>query len=281
MGLKGYYLKSDNINSNYCVQLINMYTTPEFSADYSFNYNFYNDVSFNINGNINETYTTIQPYNSIVDTNLIYKDAYYRIHRIRTYEDISCILDVSLNSASNMSSDISECSICNGTGLTNCLLCNNTGTIKDLSNILKTLPYDEVLVDTYPQIYGDISYVDSSGIVSINLYKTYDCSFCKYDMSCKYCNINNKSDKPQFKYIKTCKLEMWISVYETQSDFNIYNNTTLDRLYFIKDISKSDIGNWDEYYRYVKPLIEHKIHKEIEECELYTLLDISSNLEDV
>lgn len=286
MGIKGYYLKSDYTNGNYYVNLISMYTSLEYSYDYSFNYNFYNDASFKLNGNINPIYKLNPPYNSIIDSNLIYKDAYYRIHKIKTYEDISYNVDVSYIPII----DSSDCSFCNGTGLSNCSLCNNTGTIKDLSNILRTEPFTEDLVNTNPSIYGDISYidisyVDSSGVKYINIYRTYDCNNCINNMICTNCNGNNKDNSynivNNYTYSKNTKLEIWVNVYSNEDNLKLYNNEILESLYFTKDISKTDVGNWEEYYNYIKPLIKEKLHNEIQNYELYRILDISSNLEDV
>ena len=286
MGLKGYYLKSDDTNGNYYVNLISMYTSLEYSYDYSFNYNFYNDASFKLNGNINPIYKLNPPYDSIVNSNLIYKDAYYRIDKIKTYEDISYSVDISYISLI----DSSDCSFCNGTGLTMCSICNNTGTIKDLSNILRTEPFTDDLVNTYPSIYGDIcyndiSYVDSSGVKYLNIYAIYDCYNCNRNMICNNCNGNNKDNSynivNNYTYNKNIKLEVWVNIYSNQDNSEIYNNEILQRLCFIKDISKNKVGNWEEYYNYIKPLIKEKLHNEIQNCELYKILDISSHLEDV
>lgn len=286
MGLKGYYLKSDDTNGNSYVNLISMYTSLEYSYDYSFNYNFYNDASFKLNGNINPIYKLNPPYDSIVNSNLIYKDAYYRIDKIKTYEDISYNVDISYIPLI----DSSDCSFCNGTGLTLCSICNNTGTIKDLSNILRTEPFTDDLVNTYPSIYGDIcyndiSYVDSSGIKYLNIYATYDCYNCNRNMICNNCNANNKDNSynivNNYTYNKNIKLEVWVNIYSNQDNSEIYNNEILQRLCFIKDISKNNVGNWEEYYNYIKSLIKEKLHNEIQNCELYKILDISSHLEDV
>ena len=171
-----------------------------------------------------------------------------------------------------------------------CSICNNTGTIKDLSNILRTEPFTDDLVNTYPSIYGDIcyndiSYVDSSGVKYLNIYATYDCYNCNRNMICNNCNANNKDNSynivNNYTYNKNIKLEVWVNIYSNQNNSEIYNNEILQRLCFIKDISKNNVGNWEEYYNYIKPLIKEKLHNEIQNCELYKILDISSHLEDV
>ena len=98
MGLEGYYFtdsQDEKYDDIYCEISMNI-------IDTSFNPLFYNDPNFYINDTLNPLYVTefyegYSPYISILESNLIYKDAYYKIDKILTNENIIYSPDMSVN----------------------------------------------------------------------------------------------------------------------------------------------------------------------------------------
>ena len=138
----------------------------------------------------------------------------------------------------------------------------------------------EQSIETVPELYKDLAWTDpETGMVwlpnTINV----------EDVGMVFPYGNNKDNSynivNNYTYSKNTKLEILVNVYSNEDNLELYNNEILESLYFTKDISKTDLGNWEEYYNYIKPLIKEKLHNEIQNYELYRLLDISSHLEDV
>ena len=170
------YFTSENIQNLIDSINYNIETTSQLNSssdissiidiikDISFNKNFYNDQSFNINGEINPIYLKY-PYNLVtnIPSACIEHNVYYRISNIKTVEDISINTDTSCNMCNmyniNKLSCYFDCPTCKGTGIKiicdkcdgkgwyyNCPYCDENHIITDPS--MYNIMYENLLTTT-------------------------------------------------------------------------------------------------------------------------------------
>ena len=348
------YFSSENIQSLIDSINYNLETTSQINSssdissiidiikDISFNKNFYNDPSFNINDEINPIYLKY-PYNFVTRNSIcIEHNVYYRITNIKTVEDISINTDTSCNMCNmydiNKLCCYSYCRTCKGTGIKiicdkcdgkgwyyDCSYCDENHIITDPSmydtmyqnllsttnavdtstnaidtstnavdtstNAVDTNAVDTNAVDTSTNAVDtsavdtdildpDLTTTDTSMVFYCNCPKI-DCSICNSRgllySDIKYTDISSN-------YSIFSNLEIEVSVYKKRDVADIFTNRNkIDTYFFKKPTNKSDDQEnlWEKSYIYIKPLIEEKLYNQIQSCELFKYLDLSSNLQDV